>query len=289
MRQGVHAVVVVAVAVAVLAACASPGQRATVPSSTPSPSATAAPTTMSPTTASPAAQPLWVVGARPLPLRPVGFGKVLPTPLVLRDRQLPTRDVLPPPRDGRFHATTSRIGSAVRTRMGESYRPGCPVTLSDLRYLTLTFRGFDQRAHTGELVVAARAARPTIRAFAALFAQGFPLEEMRLPTTADLEAPPTGDGNDTAGFVCRAARGQRRFSAHAYGLAIDVNPFQNPYVKGDLVLPELASAYRDRRWTRPGMLLPGSPAVRAFTRQGWTWGGTFRGLVDYQHFSLTGT
>jgi hypothetical protein len=172
--------------------------------------------------------------------------------------------------------------------MGETYRPGCPVPLSRLRYVTVVFRGFDGRAHTGELVVAASAAGSLVRVFRSLFAQGFPLEEMRLPTSADLTAPPTGDGNDTAAFVCRAVRGQRVFSAHAYGLAIDVNPFQNPYHRGDLVLPELASAYLDRSWVRPGMLEPGSAAVRAFTREGWTWGGTFRSLKDLQHFSLTG-
>ncbi|MDP9181351.1 MAG: M15 family metallopeptidase, partial [Actinomycetota bacterium] len=120
------------------------------------------------------------------------------------------------------------------------------------------------------------------------FTAGFPIEEMRLPTTADVRADPTGDGNDTAGFVCRPARAQSRFSAHAYGLAIDVNPFQNPFVRRDLVLPELASAYLDRSWVRPGMLEAGSPAVRAFTREGWTWGGDFRSVKDYQHFSLTG-
>jgi hypothetical protein len=279
----------VAVALAGTAACTAPGHPGATPSATPLPRPAPAPKATATATASPAARPLWVVGARALPLRPDGFGQVLPTPRVLRNRQLPTRDLLPPPHDGRFHTTTSRISTAVRARMGESYRPGCPVGLSQLRYLTLTFRGFDHKAHTGELVVAARAVGPTIRAFAALFSQGFPLEEMRLPTTADLTAPPTGDGNDTAGFVCRAARGQTRFSAHAYGLAIDVNPFQNPYVKGGLVLPELASAYRDRSWQRPGMLQPGSAAVRAFTRQGWTWGGSFRSLRDYQHLSLTGT
>jgi hypothetical protein len=128
-----------------------------------------------------------------------------------------------------------------------------------------------------------------VRAFRSLFEQGFPIEEMRLPTTADLTAAPTGDGNDTAAFVCRAARGQKRFSAHAYGLAVDVNPFHNPLVRGDLVLPELAGAYRDRSWVRAGMLLPGSPAVRAFTREGWTWGGTFSRPKDYQHFSRTGS
>ncbi len=229
-----------------------------------------------------------MVGASPLPLRPDGFGRVLPTPAVLRDRHLPTTDVLPPPSDGLFHTSAGPVTPAIRRRMGETYRAGCPVAPSGLRYLTVVFRGFDGRAHTGELVVATRAAPKLARAFARLFALGFPLEQMRLPTTADLEAPPTGDGNDTAAFVCRAARGQTRFSAHAYGLAIDVNPFHNPYVKGDLVLPELASAYVDRGWHRTGMFLRGTAAVRAFTDEGFTWGGDFHSLKDYQHFSLTG-
>ena len=83
-------------------------------------------------------------------------------------------------------------------------------------------------------------------------------------------------------------RASTKLSAHAYGLAIDVNPFQNPYHRGDLVLPELASAYLDRGWVRPGMFERGSAAVRAFTDEGWTWGGTFQSLKDFQHFSLTG-
>lgn len=256
---------------------------------TPEPSATAsAPATPSPRPAATTPAPLWVVGASPLPLAANGFGKVLPTPKVLRDRRLPTKDLLPPPADGRFHSSIGPVTTALRTRMGETYRPGCPVAPSGLRYVTVSFRGFDGKAHTGELVVATRAAASVVRVFHTLFDQGFPIEEMRLPTTADLDAPPTGDGNDTAAFVCRAARGQKRFSAHAYGLAIDVNPFQNPFVRDDLVLPELAGAYRDRGWVRPGMFLRSSAAVRAFTRAGWTWGGTFHRPKDYQHFSLTG-
>jgi hypothetical protein len=234
-------------------------------------------------------RPVWVVGASPLPIGPDGFGKVLPTPKVLRDRHLQQADDLPPPTDGLFHSTVSAISSATRARMGTTYKAGCPVALKDLRYLTLTFRGFDGRAHTGELVVAAKAAQKTVNAFRRLYAIRFPIEQMVLPTTEDVNAKPTGDGNDTAAFVCRTARQQTRFSAHAYGLAIDVNPFHNPYVRGDLVLPELASSYVDRSWERDGMFLPGSAAVSAFTDQGFTWGGTFRRPKDYQHMSLTGT
>jgi hypothetical protein len=128
-----------------------------------------------------------------------------------------------------------------------------------------------------------------VEVFRRLYAAQFPIEEMRLPGDADLQAAPTGDGSNTAAYVCRAARGQGRWSEHAYGTAIDVNPFHNPFVKGDLVLPELASAYTDRGWERPGMHLPGGPAVRAFADVGWTWGGTWRSSKDYQHFSLDGT
>ena len=267
-----------------VAACSGPSTPST-PAAAPSPAATAVPTRIAPPAHT--TTPAYVLGS-PLPLRADGFGQVLPTPVALRHRRLTAADVLAPPRDGRFHATISRVSPAVRSRMGDTYRAGCPVPVSQLRYLTLGFRGFDGRAHTGELVVAASAAVKTVSAFRALFSQGFPIEQMQLPTTEDLNAAPTGDGNDTAGFVCRAARGQTRFSAHAYGLAIDVNPFQNPFVRGSLVLPELASSYVARGPVRDGMFEPGSSAVRAFTDEGWTWGGTFSRPKDYQHFSLTG-
>jgi hypothetical protein len=240
------------------------------------------------TAAAPVAAPVWTVGASPLPRRPDGFGEVLATPEVLRDRRLPTVDLLPPPADGRFAATVDPVSDAVRARMGETWSPACPVRLADLRYLTVSFRGFDGRPHTGELVVAAKVADDVVGVFRRLYDDGFPIEEMRLPTTADLTAAPTGDGNNTAAYVCRAARGQKRWSAHAYGLSVDINPFHNPLAKRDLVLPELASAYVDRSWVRPGMHLAGGPAVRAFQAIGWTWGGAWRSTQDPMHFSLTG-
>jgi hypothetical protein len=124
--------------------------------------------------------------------------------------------------------------------------------------------------------------------FARLYRAHFPIEEMRLVTTADLEAHPTGDGNNTAAFVCRAARKQARWSAHAYGLAVDVDPFQNPYRRGDLVLPELASSYLDRARARPGMIRQGDVVTAAFAAIGWTWGGTWQSPKDLMHFSATG-
>jgi hypothetical protein len=222
-------------------------------------------------------------------LRADGFGQVLATPAALRDRRLPTRDRLAPPPGGRFRSSVGPVGAAVRARMGAAWKPGCPVGLADLRYVTVSYHGFDGQAHTGELVVNRRVAAAVVSVFARLYAARFPIEEMRLVTGADLTARPTGDGNNTAAFVCRAARKQPRWSAHAYGLAVDLNPFQNPYRRGDLVLPELASAYLDRDRRRPGMIHPGDVVTRAFAAIGWTWGGSWRTPKDLMHFSATGT
>jgi hypothetical protein len=247
---------------------------------------TSSSTMSTPSTTAPS--PAWVVGSTPLPLRPDGFGEVQPTPAPLVDRRLPTVDRLPPPASGGFESSISPISEAVRVRMGGTWHEGCPVGLAQLRYLTVSFVGFDGAAHTGELIVHEDHAAGVVSVFERLFAAGFPIEEMRLVTDADLSAPPTGDGNNTGGFVCRAVRGGTRFSAHASGLAIDVDPFQNPYVRGDLVLPELASAYTDRSRQLPGMIRDGDVVVSAFASIGWSWGGRWDNPVDTMHFSATG-
>jgi hypothetical protein len=169
-----------------------------------------------------------------------------------------------------------------------SWTERCPVAATNLRYLTVSFRGFDGRAHTGELLVHARAAADLVSVFRRLFAAGFPIERMRISSIAELNAPPTGDSNTTEAFACRPVRGSTVWSQHAYGLAVDVNPFQNPYHKGPVVLPELATAYLDRANVRPGMVQPGGPAVQAFTAIGWLWGGHYQSLKDHMHFSATG-
>jgi hypothetical protein len=170
-----------------------------------------------------------------------------------------------------------------------TWKKGCPVTATHLSWIQLTFVGFDSARHTGELLVNSSVASDIVEVFRQLYAARFPIEEMRITRADELDAPPTGDGNDTGAFNCRPVRGATTYSQHAYGLAIDVNPFQNPYTKGEVVLPELASAYLDRGWVRPGMIEPDGPAVTAFASIGWTWGGTWHSLKDLQHFSQNGT
>jgi hypothetical protein len=92
--------------------------------------------------------------------------------------------------------------------------------------------------------------------------------------------------DNTSGFNCRFVGGTRRWSLHAYGEAIDVNPVENPYVQGRRVSPPAGRAFVSRTRYRPGMALPGNPLVRAFASVGWSWGASFG---DYQHFSTTGS
>ena len=244
-----------------------------------------------PIMASAAARPPWL-GTRVLPLATDGFGQRLATPVELVDRRLvtpmlPDPTPPPPPADGGFDASIAHVPPAVATR--STWHEACPVMLAELRYVTVTFHGFDERTHTGELLVHADVADDIVRVFAALHADRFPIEELRIIAADELSAPPTGDGNVTSAFVCRATVGGSRWSDHAFGRAIDVNPFHNPYVRGDLVIPELAGAYVDRSDLRPGMVIAGDAITRAFADIGWGWGGDWTGAAtDPMHFSASG-
>jgi hypothetical protein len=237
------------------------------------------------------ARPDWL-GTRVLPIAADGFGERLPTPPELVDRRLltpalPGPTPPPPPSDGSFRGTIEEVPDSVAAR--STWEARCPVALSDLRYLTVTFVGFDARPHTGELLVHADVAETVVGVFAALHAARFPLEEVRVIAAVELDLPPTGDGNVTSAFVCRPTVGGTRWSEHAYGRAVDINPFHNPYVRGDLVLPELAGSYVDRSDVRPGMVVSGDVVTRAFSGVGWGWGGDWTGAAtDPMHFSTTG-
>lgn len=271
-------------------ACGSGGDRTGPGASGGRSTTTVAPTTTSvpagtsttATTADPLARPAWL-GTRVLPTNPDGSVSARRTPPELDPRTLRTLDHLPPPADGGFHARVVAVPAAVAAR--SSWEPACPVALADLRYVTVSFWGFDAKAHTGEMLVHRDAADGFVRVFHRLFDARYPIEEMRVTSRADLDAPPTGDGNNTSAFACRPTRGKSSWSQHAYGLAVDVNPFQNPYTNGARVLPELASAYLDRAEPRPGMIRPGDQVTGAFGSIGWHWGGLWHDPTDYMHFS----
>jgi hypothetical protein len=188
-----------------------------------------------------------------------------------------------------FRGTIAVIGPAQAKRMtGVSWRPSCPVALRDLRVLTMTYRGFDGHAHTGTLVVHRDVARAVVGAFRELYSSGFPIRRM-VPVDAyggsDFRSI---EADNTSAFNCRYVDGTTRWSEHAYGRAIDINPIENPYVSGGRTSHAASRPYLDRSRRRPGMAVEGGALVRAFDRIGWGWGGRWSGAKDYQHFSASG-
>src|SRR4051795_1603064 len=171
-----------------------------------------------------------------------------------------------------------------------SWHPGCPVAPSGLRPLRLSYWGFDGRRHSGVLIVNARAVAPLTSVFARLYAARFPLRRLRPIDAYGGSDERSLEADNTAAFNCRyaVAAGPKRWSAHAYGLAIDVNPVENPYLEGGRVHPRAGRAYLDRSRYRRGMAVRGGVPVSAFASAGWVWGGRWTGSPDYQHFSATG-
>lgn len=222
-----------------------------------------------------------------LPTTAQGYGEVRATPRVMRVRRWNTRDSIRMlPGSGFRSIVVVPAPGAVVAR--STWQPGCPVARKDLAWIRLTYWGFDDARHSGEMLVNRTVAADVVTVFRRLFAVRFPIEAMSIARLEDLDAPPTGDGNGTGAFACRPIRGGTTYSQHAHGLAVDLNPFQNPYQKRDVVLPERARSYLDRGWLRPGMITPDGPVVRAFASVGWEWGGNWASLKDFQHFSASG-
>ena len=188
-----------------------------------------------------------------------------------------------------FSAQVERIDAAQAKRMtGVSWRPGCPVALRDLRLLTLSHWGFDGRARSGRLIVHRDVARDLVQVFRDLHAARFPIRRM-VPVDAyggsDFRSI---EADNTSAFNCRYVDGTTRWSNHAYGRAIDVNPIENPYVSSGSTSHRASRPYVNRTKRRPGMAYEGGALVRAFDRIGWGWGGRWTSVKDYQHFSETG-
>lgn len=91
--------------------------------------------------------------------------------------------------------------------------------------------------------------------------------------------------NNSSAFCSRAITGRPgTFSKHSFGGTIDINPFMNPYVKGDVILPRGSEKFCDRSQNIPGLIKQDDVCYQAFTKCGYVWGGNWTTLKDYQHF-----
>ena len=178
---------------------------------------------------------------------------------------------------------------------GQSYVENDNIALSDLRYLKLLHNGFEGECRVGELIVNKSVASEVLDVFETLYEEGYQIEKMHL-----IDDYWTGDGdssdynsienNNTSAFCYRAASGSSNLSKHALGLAIDINPQQNPYVtfKSDgtpkYAHDNAADYVTGRSSDTPHVITTSDRAYELFTSNGWTWGGSWSSPKDYQHF-----
>ena len=190
-----------------------------------------------------------------------------------------------------IRTTASPIPDDVWARMqGRSWRAHLPCPRKDdLALLSVPYWDFDGRPQRGSLVVARSVAADVGRAFDEIFeSRQFRIAKMRLIDEYGGDDDASMADNNTSGFNCRTVVGSGGLSKHARGLAVDINPVQNPYLDGTGTAPPAGRAYdepHERKASVTGLIVKGDVVTRAFSRIGWSWGGDFRRTKDYQHFA----
>jgi hypothetical protein len=196
-----------------------------------------------------------------------------------------------------FHSTVQPVPQQVRAQVVSAglYRSACPVTFAQLRVLTVSHWDFDGAVTTGQLVVNRSAAGRLATVFRKLYVLRFPIRHMQLTDAYGPKRQRPADGDVTDAFECRQAvpspcsggSGTGHWSEHAYGLAVDLNPIENPYVGCGQTRQRASRPYLNRSRVRTGMVTP--RVVNAFRSIGWGWGGSWSGTTkDYMHFSASG-
>jgi hypothetical protein len=186
-----------------------------------------------------------------------------------------------------FTAKITKIPS--RATVKYSWHSGCPVGIDGLRLIRMTYWGMDHKPHQGELIVNAGVATKIVSVFHKLYDARYPIRRMELVDKYKGSDFQSIEADNTSAFNCRNATGSSNWSQHAYGLAVDVNTCENPYVhaNGHIEHPRCVK-YGDRKRKDPGVIHAGDKVVRAFRSIGWGWGGTWGGPWDFQHFSANG-
>ncbi len=201
--------------------------------------------------------------------------------------------VVPPKPPG---AGITVTGPLTRADVPYSYRPGCPVTPSQLRRVSMLHVGFDGSIERGSVIVRKDAVADVRHVFRAAFKEAFPIFRMTpvdafyrsgkvSPSRSDIRAM---EANNTSAFNCRPVTGNPyRLSTHSVGIAVDINPRENPYVTSSHVYPDGSRKFLNRGDKRKGMIVRGGVIAKAMAARGWPWGARWS-HPDYQHFSANG-
>ena len=188
----------------------------------------------------------------------------------------------------------SSISPHIKKRMirGNSWKQGCPTGLKDLRYVRVSHWNFKDSNAMGELIVHADAAISVTKIFEELYDIGYPVKQMRLVSNFKGSDWQSIEADNTSALNCRPVTGNsKKWSNHAYGKAIDINPIENPYISRTGYISHKASAIYRKRIHNPSrgltdkaMLLKKDKATQIFEKYGWKWGGDWEPVKDYQHF-----
>ncbi|MBO4903227.1 MAG: M15 family metallopeptidase [Lachnospiraceae bacterium] len=176
------------------------------------------------------------------------------------------------------------------TMYGKSFKEDCTLPREDLRYLHVLHKTIEGETMEGELVVNFHIADQVLAIFRELYENDYPIEKIRLIDVYDADDERSMADNNTSCFNYRLVSDTNNISKHGRGLAIDLNPFYNPYVRsrnGETVIePAGSDAYADRAADFPYKIDTDDLAYRLFTQQGFTWGGSWKNSKDYQHFEV---
>ena len=190
--------------------------------------------------------------------------------------------------------TSEEIDSVYERIYGQSYVDNDNIDLSDLRYLKMLHVNFDGDYQVGEMIVNELVVSDVLDIFETLCAEGYEIYSMYLIDDFWAGDPDDSDwysieSNNTSCFCYRTAAGSGNLSKHALGRAIDINPQQNPYVtfkdgKAQYSHKNAADYATNRSSKKAHVITTSDKAYKAFTKKGWTWGGSWSSPKDYQHF-----
>ena len=190
---------------------------------------------------------------------------------------------------GSYVFASQPVPEEVVTRMrGRSFPDNAKISMDQLRYLTLPHYDFDGNIQKGEMVCNKAIAHDLLCIFRALFSKAYPIYSMHLVDDFDADDEASMQANNTSCFNYRYITGTKILSRHAYGMAVDINPLQNPCVRGKLIQPSTAEEFVDRSKDFPHKIDKNDLAYQAFSEQGFFWGGSWISVKDYQHFEYQG-
>jgi hypothetical protein len=152
--------------------------------------------------------------------------------------------------------------------------------ISELRLVEVEYYSFDDKLHRGQGVVNKKVEKDIIAIFSLIKELKFPIAKVIPAVKYNWDDEASMNDNNTVAFNYRKVKGSKVLSAHSYGMAIDINPIQNPHVKGKDTQP--ANAKYDPKVR--GTILKDSEILKEFINRGWQWGGRWKSSKDYQHF-----